>query len=152
MWTLANTKTDFFWLFWSKNDSNYLDVKLNVFKKDDNKAIRLVEFFYKGKGMFQPVYLIEKSGGHCSRELCYRGKMLSNCDTNTVQRHGWRTQIGSEGGWRSGPSKQKRFCDSAAVQCGQAREFFSSSPIFYKEERRRDVSTNCLCELRIWWN
>ena len=22
--------------FWSKNDSNYLDVKLNVFKKDDN--------------------------------------------------------------------------------------------------------------------
>ena len=28
---------------WSKNDSNYLDVKLKVFKKDDNKEFRLVQ-------------------------------------------------------------------------------------------------------------
>ena len=30
-------------LSWSKNDSNYLDVKLNVFKKDDNKEFRLLQ-------------------------------------------------------------------------------------------------------------
>ena len=29
--------------FWSKNDSNYLDVKLKIFKKDDNKEFRLVQ-------------------------------------------------------------------------------------------------------------
>ena len=29
--------------FWSKNDSNYLDVKLKLFKKDDNKEFRLVQ-------------------------------------------------------------------------------------------------------------
>ena len=28
---------------WSKKDSKYLDVKLKVFKKDDNKEFRLVE-------------------------------------------------------------------------------------------------------------
>ena len=28
---------------WSKNDSDYLDVKLKVFKKDDNKEFRLVQ-------------------------------------------------------------------------------------------------------------
>ena len=28
---------------WSKNNSNYLDVKLKVFKKDDNKDFRLVQ-------------------------------------------------------------------------------------------------------------
>ena len=28
---------------WSKKDSNYLDVKLKVFKKDDNKEFRLVQ-------------------------------------------------------------------------------------------------------------
>ena len=28
---------------WSKNDSNYLDVKLNIFKKVDNKEFRLVQ-------------------------------------------------------------------------------------------------------------
>ena len=29
--------------FWSKNDSNYLDVKLKVFKKGDNKEFQLVQ-------------------------------------------------------------------------------------------------------------
>ena len=29
--------------FWSKNDSNEMDVKLRVFKKDDNKEFRLVQ-------------------------------------------------------------------------------------------------------------
>ena len=29
--------------FWSKNDSNYLDVKLKVFRKDDKKEFRLVQ-------------------------------------------------------------------------------------------------------------
>ena len=30
-------------LFWSKNDSNYLKVELNVFEKDGNKDFRLVQ-------------------------------------------------------------------------------------------------------------
>ena len=29
--------------FWSENDSNYLDLKLKVFKKDDNKEFQLVQ-------------------------------------------------------------------------------------------------------------
>ena len=31
-------------LFWSKNGSNYLDVKLKVCKKDDNRDFRLVQY------------------------------------------------------------------------------------------------------------
>ena len=34
---------------WSKNDSNYLDVKLNVFKKDDNKQFQLVQILTRGE-------------------------------------------------------------------------------------------------------
>ena len=34
---------------WSKNDSNYLDVKLKVFKKDDNKEFRLVQNLAMGE-------------------------------------------------------------------------------------------------------
>ena len=30
---------------WSQNDSNYLDVKLKVFTKDDNKEFRLIQGF-----------------------------------------------------------------------------------------------------------
>ena len=37
---------------WSKNDSNYLDVKLKVFTKDDKKEFRLVQNLTKGKADF----------------------------------------------------------------------------------------------------
>ena len=38
--------------FWSKNDSNYLDVKLKAFRKDDKKEFRLVEKFTMGEADF----------------------------------------------------------------------------------------------------
>ena len=37
---------------WSKNDSNYLDVKLKVFKKDDNKEFRLARNLTMGEADF----------------------------------------------------------------------------------------------------
>ena len=39
-------------LSWSKNDSNYLDVKLKLFKKDDNKEFRLVQNLTMGEADF----------------------------------------------------------------------------------------------------
>ena len=38
---------------WSKNHSNYLDVKLKVFKKDDNKEFRLVSNLTMGEADFK---------------------------------------------------------------------------------------------------
>ena len=37
---------------WSKNDSNYLDVRLKIFKKDDNKEFRLVQNLTMGEADF----------------------------------------------------------------------------------------------------
>ena len=37
---------------WSKNDSNYLDVKLKVFRKDDKKEFRLVQNLTMGEADF----------------------------------------------------------------------------------------------------
>ena len=42
MWTMANAKTSFDISFGPKNDLHNLDVKLKVFKKDDNKEFQLV--------------------------------------------------------------------------------------------------------------
>ena len=39
-------------LSWSKRDSNYLDVKLKVFRKDDKKDFRLVQKLTMGKTDF----------------------------------------------------------------------------------------------------
>ena len=51
MWILANV--DSFGQFsWSKNDSNYLDVKCKVFKKDDNKKFQLVQNLTMGEADF----------------------------------------------------------------------------------------------------
>ena len=37
---------------WSENDSKYLDVKLKIFKKDDNKEFRLVQNLTMGEADF----------------------------------------------------------------------------------------------------
>ena len=41
--------------FWSKSDSNYLDVKLKVFKKDDRKLFRLVQNLTMGESDFSEI-------------------------------------------------------------------------------------------------
>ena len=51
MWTLANVKL-FRRFSWSKKDSNFLDVKHKVLKKDDNKEFRLVQIFTMGEADF----------------------------------------------------------------------------------------------------
>ena len=40
--------------FWSKNDYNYMDVKLKVFRKDDKKEFRLVQNLTMGEADFNP--------------------------------------------------------------------------------------------------
>ena len=42
----------FGWLSWSKKDSNYLDVKPEVIKKDDNRDFRLVQNLSMGDADF----------------------------------------------------------------------------------------------------
>ena len=44
MWTLVISKTDLDEILGSKNSFDYLDVKLKVFKRDENKQFRLAQF------------------------------------------------------------------------------------------------------------
>ena len=48
----TSLKTDLDNFHGPKNDSNYLDVKLKVFKKDDNKEFRLVQKLTMGEADF----------------------------------------------------------------------------------------------------
>ena len=48
----GNCQDRFGRFLWYKNDSNYLDVKLKVFKKDDKKEFRLVQNFTMGEADF----------------------------------------------------------------------------------------------------
>ena len=67
---------------WSKNDSNYLDVKLKVFKKDDNQEFRLVQNLTMGEADF-------------NQYMRFRNQLVNaaenfgaSADTYNVQRHG----------------------------------------------------------------
>ena len=54
----AKCQVRFEQLYWSRNDSNYLNVKLKVFKKDDNKKFRLVQNLTLGEADFNQFMLL----------------------------------------------------------------------------------------------
>ena len=83
---------------WSKNDSNYLDIKLKVFKREDKNAeFRLRQNLSMGEADCQPVYATKKSTSCCSRQLSQRTKFASSSSIYTVQRHGRAVEAGSQG-------------------------------------------------------
>ena len=43
---------------WSKHESNYLDIKLKVFKKEDNKELRLLQKPTMGEADFKPFMIL----------------------------------------------------------------------------------------------
>ena len=57
---IGKCRDSFGGFLWSRNDSNYLDVKLNVFKNDDNKEFRLVQNLTMGEAGFNQFMQLRK--------------------------------------------------------------------------------------------
>ena len=59
---------------WSKNDFNYLDVKLKVFRKDDKKEFQLVQDLTMGEANFNQFMRLRNqlvnAAGNFAREEC----------------------------------------------------------------------------------
>ena len=84
--------------FWTKNDSNYLDIKLKVFKREDKKAeFRLRQNLLIGEADFNHFFSIKNSSSCCSRQLSQRTKFVTSSSIYTVQRHGGATEVCSQG-------------------------------------------------------
>ena len=144
MWTLANVKTDLDDFFGPKNDSNYLDVKLKVFRKDDKKEIRLVQNLTMGEAGFKQFMRLRNQLVNAAENFAREENLTPVLIPTMSKDMDEQLKLASR---RCRPSKQKDLCDSAAVRCGQAWEFLCSSPIICKEERGREISTSCLCEI-----
>ena len=52
MWTFPNARKDSENFFWSRKDSNYLDITLEVFRRDDSRDIRQVKNLTRGEEDF----------------------------------------------------------------------------------------------------
>ena len=103
---------------WSKNDSNYLDGNLNVFKAGKNRDFQLVQKSIMGEYKISTNSIDWGISWSLKREPLVENKIVPHTDTSSVQIHGWTTQTGSYGVSRFGSSKQKDICDNVAVQGG----------------------------------
>ena len=72
---------------WSKNGSNYLDVKLKVFKKNENKEFRLVKNLTMGEADFNQFMRLRNQLVNAAET--FAGENFDrSADTYNVQRQG----------------------------------------------------------------
>ena len=132
---------------WCKNDPNYLDIKLKVFRREEkNEELQLRQNF-SGRSSFQSVYSTRKSTSSCSRQFSQRTKFAASFWIYTIQRHGGATEPCSQNDWRCGLSKQKVLCNTSAIQGGQPRNLLGSSSSIWTEDGGRKSSATCVYQL-----
>ena len=127
----------------SKYDSNYLDVTLKFFEKDDNEEFPLVQKFTIGEADIKQFMRL----GNQFKNLAWEKNLtpvLIHTMSKDLDEH---LKLAHKVVGVVYRANRKKLCDFAAVQCEQTREFSCSSPIICKEEGGREVSTICVCEL-----
>ena len=82
----------------SKNDSNYLDVKLKIFNKHNNRDFRMVQNLNTREADFNQFMRLRNQPVIAAEKLCYRGKLFNSAVTNAVQSHGRTNQSVSQCG------------------------------------------------------
>ena len=73
---------------WAKDDSNYLDVKLKVFRKGDKKEFRLVQNLTKGEADFNRFMRLRNQLVNAAENFAREENFDPTADTYNVQRHG----------------------------------------------------------------
>ena len=82
---------------WSKNDSNYLDIKLKVFKKEDKNAeFRLRQNLSMGEADFNQ-FIRQRNQLVVAADNFLREQNLSPVLQSTLQRHGGASEACSQG-------------------------------------------------------
>ena len=135
---------------WTKNDSNYLDIKLKVFEREDKIAeFRLRQNLSMREAHFNQFIRQRNQLVVAADNISQRTEFVSSSSMYTVQRHGGATEACAQGNWRCRSPKQRGFCDTAAIQGGQKRDFLCSNSSIRAEEAGRNFLTNCVSQLKI---
>ena len=108
--------------FWSKNYSNYLDVKLKRFKKDNNKEFRLVQNLTMGEADFNQSMRLRNQLVNAAENFA-RDENLTPVLTTTISRDMAEQLKLAHKVVDVVDRANRKICVtllSAAVQCGQA--------------------------------
>ena len=126
---------------WSKNDSNYLDVKVKVIKKADHREFSLVQNRTMGEANFNQFKRVRNQLVTAAKNFAREETLTPVLIPKLSKDMDKQLKLAN---------KHKDLCDSAALHCGQAWELLCSSPNVCKEEGVREVSTSCLYEIKTW--
>ena len=104
---------------WSKNDSNYLDVKLKVFRKDDKKEFQLVQNLTMGEAGFNQFMRLRNQLVNAAENIARKETftpvliptMSRDMDEQLKLAHKVDDVV---------DRTNRKICDSVAEQCGQA--------------------------------
>ena len=121
---------------WSKNSFDYLDVKLKVFKKDENKKFRLAQNLARWETDFNQFIRLTNQLVVAVRDFSkeenlppVKVKLLAKAWSSTLNLH----TICRNCWWTT----QKDLCDYAALQSGEAGDAICSSAIDWKKKGGR---------------
>ena len=121
MWTFAKCQDRFEQFSWSKNVSNYLHVKLKLFRKDEKKDFRLVQNLTMGEADFKQFMQLRNQLVNAAKNFAREENltpvliptMSRDMDEQLKPAHKVVDVVDRK-------KKQNDLCDSAAVQSGQA--------------------------------
>ena len=134
--------------FWTKNDSNYLDIKLKVFKREDKNAeFRLRQNLSIGEAHFNQ-FIRRRNQLAVAADNSLREQNLSPVLQSTLSKD-MEEQLKLvhkviDVVYRP----NRRNCNTAAIQGGQPSTLLCSSSSIRTEEGGRKILTNCVCQLQ----
>ena len=133
---------------WSKNDSNYLDNKLKVFKREyKNAEFPLRQNLSMGEADFNQ-FIQQRNQLVVAADNFLREKNLSPVLQSTLSKdmEEQLKLVHKVIDVVDRPNK-KDVCDAAAIQGRQPRHLLCSSSSNRAEEGGRKISTNCVCQV-----
>ena len=133
---------------WSKNDSNYLDVKHKVFWKDDKKKFPLVQKLTMGEADFNQFMRLRiqlvNAAENFAREESLTPVLIPTMTRDMVE----QLELAHKVVDVVDRTNRKICVTLLRYNVDKPQRLLCSSPIICKEEGGREISTNCLCELQ----
>ena len=131
---------------WSKNDSNYLDVKLKVFKKVENKEFRLVQNLTMGETDFNQ-FMRLRNQLVLAAENFAREEILSPVLIPTLSKYlDEQLKLAHKVVNPVDRANRKICVTLLRYYLDKLDNSYAQVQFVCKEEGGREVSTSCLCE------
>ena len=130
---------------WSKNDSNYLDVKLKVFRKDDKKEFRPVQNLTKGEADFNQFMRLRNQLINAPENIA-REEILTPVLISTMSKD-MDEQLKLAHKFVDGVDRANRKICVTLLRYNVNKTESSYAQVRLFARKKQDETSSCLCEL-----